>query len=250
MADKQDISTKAMRLRQNLGIDGLSPVDIPVLAQTIHGLTLAYYPLPDEISGACYKGENSSMLILINSGMSLGRQHFSLAHELYHAFYDKTLPKFVCPSNFESRDENERTADMFASFFLMPDLAVENAITKFSKPGRIIDMECIIRLEQYFGVSHSSMLIRLKELQFLTESDVAEMQPGVKLTAARIGFDTSLYEPSQESEKIKVLGYYIDKAGTLAEKGIISNGLYEELLLDAFREDLVFEQPEEISENV
>lgn len=250
MADKQDISTKAMRLRQQLGIDGLSPVDIPVLAQTIQGLTLAYYPLPDEISGACYKGESSSMLILINSGMSLGRQHFSLAHELYHAFYDRTLPKFVCPSNFGSRDENERTADMFASFFLMPDLAVENAITKFSKPEQKIEMECVIRLEQYFGVSHSSMLIRLKELQFLTESDVAAMQSGVKLTAARIGFDTSLYEPSHESEKIKVLGYYIDKARTLAEKDIISNGLYEELLLDAFREDLVFDQQEEMNENV
>lgn len=30
MADKQDISTKAMRLRQQLGIDGLSPVDFCV----------------------------------------------------------------------------------------------------------------------------------------------------------------------------------------------------------------------------
>ena len=250
MVDKQDISTKAMRLRQKLGIDGLSPMDIPVLAQTIQGLTLAYYPLPDEISGACYKGDGPSKLILINSGMSLGRQHFSLAHELYHAFYDKTLPKFICPSNFESRNENERRADMFASYFLMPDLAVENAVSKLRKPGQKIDMECVIRLEQYFCVSHSSMLIRLKELHFLTEHQMAEMQSEVKITASRIGFDTSLYEPSKESEKIKVLGYYIEKAVTLVENGIISNGLYEELLLDAFREDLVFEQSEETDEDV
>ena len=36
----------------------------------------------------------------------------------------------------------------------------------------------------------------------------------------------------------------------LAENGIISNGLYEELLLAAFREDLVFEQSEEMFEDV
>ena len=250
MIDRQDINTKAMRLRNQLGVDGLSPVDIPALAQSIQELTLAYYPLPDEISGACYKGESPSLLIVINSGMSLGRQHFSLAHELYHAFYDMTLPKFVCPSNFESRNENERAADMFASYFLMPDLAVENAIRKFRKNEQKIDMECVIRLEQYFGVSHSSMLIRLKELRFLTESDMVLMQSDVKLTASRIGFDTSLYEPPKESERIKVLGYYIDKAGTLERKGIISNGLYEQLLLDAFREDLVFNQLEEKREDV
>lgn len=250
MIDRQDINTKAMRLRNQLGVDGLSPVDIPALAQSIQELTLAYYPLPDEISGACYKGESPSLLIVINSGMSLGRQHFSLAHELYHAFYDMTLPKFVCPSNFESRNENERAADMFASYFLMPDLAVENAIRKFRKNEQKIDMECVIRLEQYFGVSHSSMLIRLKELRFLTESDIVLMQSDVKLTASRIGFDTSLYEPPKESERIKVLGYYIDKAGTLERKGIISNGLYEQLLLDAFREDLVFNQLEEKREDV
>ena len=250
MIDRQDINTKAMRLRNQLGVDGLSPVDISALAQSIQELTLAYYPLPDEISGACYKGESPSLLIVINSAMSLGRQHFSLAHELYHAFYDMTLPKFVCPSNFESRNENERAADMFASYFLMPDLAVENAIRKFRKNEQKIDMECVIRLEQYFGVSHSSMLIRLKELRFLTESDMVLMQSDVKLTASRIGFDTSLYEPPKESERIKVLGYYIDKAGTLERKGIISNGLYEQLLLDAFREDLVFNQLEEKREDV
>lgn len=111
-------------------------------------------------------------------------------------------------------------------------------------------MECVIRLEQYFGVSHSSMLIRLRELHFLTESQIAEMQSDVKITVARIGFDTSLYELSKGNERIKILGYYIDKARLLAENGTISQGLYEELLLDAFREDLVFGQSEEQCTNV
>ncbi len=222
----------------------MSPVDISALARSIKKLTLVFYPLAEEISGACYKGESSSMLIMINSDMSLGRQHFSLVHELYHAFCDRTLPKFICPSNFGSKSENERKADMFASYFLMPDLAVENALSKF-RNGKKIDMECVIRLEQYFGVNHLSMLIRLKEMRYLTESQIAGMQSDVKMTAARLGFDQSLYEPSKEAEKVKVLGYYIEKACSLAENGIISNGLYEELLLDAFREDLVYEQPQE-----
>lgn len=244
MIDKQKISTEALKLRQKLGVDGMSPVDISTLALSMQGLTLAFYPLPEEISGACYKGESSSILILINSNMSLGRQNFSLAHELYHAYFDKTLPKFICPSDFIELSENERKANMFASFFLMPDLAIDNALSKF-KTGSKIDIECVIRLEQYFGVSHSSMLIRLKELHFLTDTQIYNMQSDVKMTAAKIGFDVSLYEPTKEPRKTKILGYYIEKAKALVESGVISNGLYEELLLDAFRDDLVFGQTEE-----
>lgn len=249
MIDRQKISAQAIKLRYELGVDALSPVDISVLVQTMSNMTLVYYPLPEELSGACYKGNGISSLILINSNMSLGRQHFSLAHELYHAFFDKTMPKFICPSNFESRSEDERKADIFACQFLMPELAVEKALSK-SAHGREIDMEDVIRLEQYFGVSHASMVIRLKELHFLTESQASQMQSNVKTAAARMGFDTSLYGPSREHERKKVLGHYIDKARKLLDDGTISNGLYEELLLDAGRDDLVFEQDVEYNPNV
>lgn len=240
MIDKYDIYQKAMRLRKNFGLDADSPVDIFTLAKSIENLTLVLYPLGENISGACYKDGNTSLLIVINSQLSLGRQHFSLAHEMYHAYFDAVQNQTVCPLNFNSRSENERKADIFASFFLMPDTAIETAIEKIIK-NKTITKECVIRLEQYFNVSHMAMLIRLKEKGLITEEELSDFQTEVKKTANRIGVDTSLYEPSPEKDRVRTFGYYIAKAGELLEEGVISNGKYEELLLDAFREDMVFE---------
>lgn len=49
-----------------------------------------------------------------------------------------------------------------------------------------------------------------------------------------------MYQPSAENKKRQVLGYYISQAENLLQADVISYGKYEELLLDAFREDLVF----------
>ena len=86
--DKIDLSNKAYRVRKLLGADGQSPVDLFKLVQSIEDLTLVFYPLGQNISGVCYKGP-SSRVIAVNSRMSLGRQRFSLAHELYHLYFDE-----------------------------------------------------------------------------------------------------------------------------------------------------------------
>ena len=83
MIDRMDLSNKASTIRKRLGEDESSPVDIFSLVQTIENLTLVFYPLGSNISGACFRNRLSS-LIVVNSDMSLGRQRFSLAHELYH----------------------------------------------------------------------------------------------------------------------------------------------------------------------
>lgn len=240
MIDKYDIYRKAMKLRKKFCLDLESPIDIVSIAHSIENLTLVFYPMSENVSGACYKDDSPSFLILLNSNMSLGRQHFSLAHELFHAYYDDNQTQIVCPANLKSKSEVERKADLFASFFLIPDEALDNAINKFNCYDNF-NKEKVIKLEQYFSVSHSAMLIRLKDAGYLTESQISTMQSEVKKTARRIGENTALYEPSPESEKMKTYGYYIEKASKLLDEDMISNGYYEELLLDAFREDMVFE---------
>lgn len=51
MLDKLELSTKAQELRELLGEDANSPVDIFSLANQIEGLTLVFYPLGENISG-------------------------------------------------------------------------------------------------------------------------------------------------------------------------------------------------------
>ena len=107
MVDKLDLSTKAQELRELLGEDANSPVDIFSLVSQIEGLTLVFYPLGKNISGMCVK-DKEIKLIAINSTMSYGRQRFSLAHELYHLYYDDASGFNVCSTNFDPRSENEK----------------------------------------------------------------------------------------------------------------------------------------------
>lgn len=240
MIDKMDLSNKASSIRRLLGEDELSPIDIFSIAQSIRTLTLVFYPLGKNISGACFKNELSS-IIAINSDMSIGRQRYSLAHELYHFYFDQNDSTTVCSSKIGGESENEKKADQFASYFLIPSAALYDAIQKYKKgTDTQLSISEIIRLEQYFGVSHQAMLFRLQEEGEISSTHAPSMQTGIISLATRLGFDTSLYKPSPEDKKMRVLGHYIYQAENLLNKSIISNGKYEELLLDAFRDDIVF----------
>lgn len=240
MIDKMDLNNKAISIRKTLGEDESSPLDIFSLAQTIENLTLLFYPLGNNISGACFKNKLSA-LIVINSDMSIGRQRFSLAHELYHYYFDKEMTSIICSSAIGTGNENETKADQFASYFLMPPAALYAALEKYkSHSSSKLSLDTIIRIEQYFGISHKAMLFRLKCDKQIKSDDFDAMQTGVIHRAALLGFDTSLYSPSADNKKIQVLGYYLHKAKKLLDEEIISQGKYEEFLLDAFRDDIVF----------
>ena len=240
MIDKMELSNKASTVRKMLGEDESSPIDIFSLVQTIEKLTLVVYPLGDNISGACIRNRLSS-LIVVNSDMSLGRQRFSLAHELYHYYFDQDSDSIICAKKIGKGNEKERSADQFASYFLVPSAALYAATRKYEKsPTDKLSLNDIIRLEQYFGISHQAMLIRLQDESELMPTDVASMQGGISSAAARLGFDTSLYKPTEDGKKMKVLGHYICQAENLLDKDMISQGKYEELLLDAFRDDIVY----------
>ena len=106
MIDKAKLMTQATLLRGNLGEDSNSPVDIFSLAQSIEGLTIVFYPLGEKLSGMCIKGNGNNNVIAINSTMTLGRQRFSLAHEFYHLYFDKSMLS-VCAKKINSGKEIE-----------------------------------------------------------------------------------------------------------------------------------------------
>ena len=103
MIDRLELHTKAQEVRELLGEDANSPVDIFALASQIRDLTWVYYPLGSNISGMCVKNEKIK-LIAVNSTMSYGRQRFSFAHELYHLYYDRSSGYNVCSKTFEPSD--------------------------------------------------------------------------------------------------------------------------------------------------
>ncbi|MBE6003865.1 MAG: ImmA/IrrE family metallo-endopeptidase [Lachnospiraceae bacterium] len=231
--DKLDISTKALSLRQTMGEDSFSPIDIFALVQRQKDITLIMYPLGENISGYCRKYEHTN-IIVINSGMTIGRQRYSLAHELYHIYYDTDMSSFVC-SNFNNKSVNEQKADLFASYFLMPQDALEKF--KIKKPVQLID---IIDMEQYYRISRKALLYRLLNDGIITNDEFENFSHNVKLSAKMAGYNDSLYNSSPENERYYVYGKYITDAENLLNSGKISVGKYEEYLLTAYRDDLVF----------
>jgi len=239
MMDRMELDAQAKELRATLGEDAISPIDVFALVSQIDKLTLVVYPMGERISGMCIR-EDEAKVIAVNSTMSYGRQRFSLAHELYHLYYDEHQGFSVCAKQFDPARETEKAADQFASYFLAPYQTLYSMVRrKKTETGRLT-LRDIISLEQYFGMSHSAMLWRLVGDRYLTSEEADSMRVGVIAAAKSYGFDESLYCPTNKDHQQRTYGHYIEQAEELLKREAISTGKYEELMLDAFRSDIVY----------
>lgn len=242
-----DLASKATRLRRELGEDATSPIDIFALAQTIDKLTLFLYPLGEGISGMCIKTEDTCV-IAVNSSMSKARQRFTLAHELYHYKYGNIGETTICSSKLTSGSDAgiEQEADCFASYLLLPPGAYEDRIESAKRKHGHLRKADLIWIEQQYGISHQAMLWRLTNDHTITPSENLALKDGIIGEARRLGYNTELYRViGDENAERKVLGYYVKMADTLLEQEKISDGKYNELLLDGFRADIVFGDEED-----
>lgn len=245
---------RAVWLRKQLGEDTSSRIDIfPLIVANIERskhFTMVFYPMGDRLSGMCVKGTGSTV-IAINSAMSVGRQHFSMAHELFHVYFDTSLSTAICSRKIGVGSDIEREADQFASYFLMPPDALTGKIQQIKqKADDRLTVGNVVELEQYFWVSRQAMLFRLLEENELTSQEAEPMRRGVINSARNLGYDDSLYKPLPLEKQHATYGYYIQQAEESLKEGLISNGKYEELLLEAFRSDLVYGEASEGSESV
>ncbi len=238
MLDKLDLNTKAQELRELLGEDANSPVDIFSLASQIDGLTLVFYPLGENISGMCVR-DNRIKLIAINSAMSYGRQRFSLAHELYHLYFDGESGFNVCAKRLDPKSENEKCADQFASYFLAPYKSLKTEIKKAAGDGQL-SLQHVIALEQYFGMSHLAMFWRLVSEGYLSSDKLKDYSSRVMSAARYLGFNDKLYKPTPVELQKRTYGHYLKQVEELRQKDLVSSGKIDELLLDAFRDDIAF----------
>ncbi len=245
--DKYKLVSRAARTRKEFGEDSISPVDIFALIMGINGLSIFFYPLGDRISGMCIKADKIGV-IAINSEMSKGRQRFTLAHELYHYKYGNDNTATICPAKFSTSNNNEieQEADRFASYLLLPPGAYEDRIEAIRKQNREITQSDLIQLEQQYGLSHQALLWRLTNDGVISPTENLALKDGIISTAKQLGYDTSLYKKvGPEKAEKKVYGHYIKTAEMLFEKGKISSGKYDELLLDGYRADIVYGDEED-----
>jgi Zn-dependent peptidase ImmA (M78 family) len=202
-----------------------SPINIKTVLTKL-GVLALFRPLSEGLCGLSIRSTTDDRFMLINSNNNIGRQHFTVAHELYHLYYGTNTVPHIC--RLGGKEPEEVNADSFASALLMPEKGLIQQLPGEEYRSGKISMATLLRTERVFGVSHDALLIRLLKLHIINDATYQQFK-SVTITseAARYGYDTSLYRPGNN-------GLYIGTLGEMAKKefdrGKISEGHYLEIL--------------------
>jgi len=214
----------ASKFRTDNGLTPSGPINAKTLLRKLN-ITTMYRPLSENSYGISCRSNTGKMFMLVNSASTRGRQHFTLAHELYHLFYDEKPTPHMC---FGASTGEERNANMFASALLLPREGILQMISPEEISRHKVELATVLRMEQMYQVSRINLLLRLKELGLITETLLQKLQAiPVKDSAREYGYDKSLYEPGNNG---LFIGDFGEKARILFESEKISEGHYFELL--------------------
>jgi hypothetical protein len=89
-------------------------------------------------------------------------------------------------------------------------------------------------------MSRQATLYRMVGDGFITLDYANTLKGNITTSARKFGFTDELYISTPTDKQYYTTGNYIELAEQLNDREIISNGKYEELLLDAFRADIVY----------
>ena len=219
------VESQASRFRQFAGLSDSEAVSLRSLLLKLNVLTL-FRPMSDSFSGMSLKG-NGQLFMLINSNQPRCRQHFTIAHELYHLFIEDNPVPHRCQAGGK-KNESEQCADAFALMFLMPADGMRQMIPEDELKQGKVSLATALKLGQYFGTSHAAVLNRLSDLNLIGRNEREQLSGiSVKRACREYGYDTSLYESGNEG---RVIGDFGEKARKLFEADKISEGHYLELL--------------------
>lgn len=221
----------ASEFRRRFDLGQADPIQIDSLLNKLDLLSV-FAKMSPSFSGMAARFGNNGFL-LINCDLSKGRQIFTICHELYHLFVQKDFEFEVITNNKngEKKNTTEKLADAFASELLMPEKGIQELLLKQNYLEKNIEIEHIIKLEQYFQVSRQSMVYRLKNLGFISKKENLEIKyfTEVKESAEKRRYDISLYEPTKPRI---VSSDYLEKAQYLYAQEKIGMTDYAQLLND------------------
>ncbi|NMM49843.1 ImmA/IrrE family metallo-endopeptidase [Marinigracilibium pacificum] len=226
------LEKKANDFRNKNGLGSNDSIHLKSLLYKLNILT-AFKPLSDSFSGMAMKVSDEKEVkrfILINSNKSLGHQHFTICHELYHLFIQENFTSMICNAGaFIKKDPEEYNADVFAAHLLLPENGVKSLIPDEELGKDKIKLETILKIEQYFSCSRAACLYRLKNLDIISKSRLEFFNQSVKKSAIQYGYSIDIYEPGNHNE---LIGDYGTLARNLYDNEVISESHYYSLLLD------------------
>ncbi|MDD5960095.1 MAG: ImmA/IrrE family metallo-endopeptidase [Methanobrevibacter wolinii] len=232
-----ELNALAVELRDELNISPYSSIDLfNIIPSCFTSATIIFYPMSDYTSGMCIRNGDES-IVGINSSTSLGRQRFTLGHEMYHLLYDENFSDELRVCNFDDETDSELEAENFASFLIMP----YEGLKKHMKIHNIKKwtLDDAIVCEQYFQISHQALLYRLLQHKFVNQEEYDKLL-NVKITheAKLRGFDKSIYEKTNCTRH--VVGNYVRLVEKAYHSHLISKDKRNSMLLDGFQDEIVY----------
>ncbi len=219
----------ANKFRTEAQLSQVEPLNCHSILRSKNILTV-FRPMSVDAGGlSIVSPDRQHRYMLVNSSRPIGRQRFTIAHELYHLYYDENPEPHMCYEQNGAKEPREASADLFASALLMPKEGLIANIPDNELRQDQISLGTVMKLEQFFGVSHQALCYRLKRLKFITEGCLQRLLAiSPAKTAWEFGYSPKIYEDGDKRKT--VLGDFIAKAKVLFDEERISEGHYMELM--------------------
>jgi Zn-dependent peptidase ImmA (M78 family)/DNA-binding XRE family transcriptional regulator len=208
----------AEEARRIIGLKASEPIhDICGLIESCGIKMLALPYSSDAFNGLSVGEDDKGPAIIINTWerISIERQIFSTAHELGHLI--------MHPSDYNGEvltenKEQEKEADLFAGYFLMPE---EGFNSEWFETSGMPFVDRVMKLKSIFKVSYKTVLYRLKQKGVVENSiwmrfqQLYETKYGKKLS-----FKEEPFPEGSEPFGLKPFDFYADRLGRLVRKAI------------------------------
>lgn len=228
-AQRVEIEKKAINFRNENGYSAGEPIQLSSLLLKKNVITV-FKPLSDALSGMAIKAPGDIRFMLVNRMQIIGRQHFTIGHELYHLFVQDNFTNQRCFTGlFEKQTEiEEKKADYFAACLLLPEQGLLMLIPEdeIKKKNQVSDTT-VFKIQQYYRLSVNAVIFRLVELGFVDQSYYEKYKNEKRAIARKLGYDMGLFEPKTDD---KFIGNYGVVANELFKSKKISESFYLELM--------------------
>ena len=220
----------AIAFRSDNGLNNADPIRLKSLLQKLNVITV-FAPLSDNFSGMALKANTVNRFMLVNSNQSLGKQHFTICHELYHLFVQTDFISQVCQTGKfdKNADKNEYRADVFASYLLLPTDGLLENIPNEEIEKKKVSLKTILYIEHFYSCSRRALLYRLKNLKLISSAEYEGFTVNIQRGALENGFAVDLYKNG--NHKVVISDYGII-AKQLFDKETVSESHYYSLLAD------------------
>lgn len=228
-----NLELKANEFRQQNGLNPTEAIRFKSILLKNNVLSV-FLPLGSDFSGMAVKinGEKAAKrFMLVNCTHTLGRQHFTICHELYHLYVQENFKSEKTGNiSFDKQtDPEEYRANIFASYLLLPTNGVWQMIPESERKKNKITTKTILAIEQYYSSSRNALLNRLLRMGLINQALYAQYSVDKIKNAMLYGYSTDLYEAGNNG---LVIGNYGTIARELFDKGVVSESSYFSLLED------------------